>query len=528
MPALLRRVPKADYICAFLLFVLLSIDLTGLKIERVDQQFGDTAQLAEVVENIDTRGVPENQIMPSLLEFVKQHLPTLHAPQYATAPLSAPVLYEQNHLQFHAYLIVYPIAVLARFFPVVDVLLALYALSFTATLLLAYLTLRRRTIPIAAACLFCLLVTCHPAWSEGLRGQFYPDRLFMFFGLLFMVAAASQVRRRSWLLVSAVLCLSIDERSAILAGLFLGAYTSLYWRVNPTDRILKLGLAAGLILYGLIVVKFFLPSNIYDGSFLPTSLASAIGRFQLPGFAHGALLFLAINAALWIIALFDWRAALIALLLMLPNVFGSIGGAEKLGWSTHYQDGYLPALIWAAMAGLTRAYRLLTAPPQRIALFGGICAIVCALALVNPYDGTAAYANVENQFVFWYPRERAGYDAPAERVANMWPQQLAQAVPEGSVVTTIESAMPALYHGRTLRLFPLDIDHANYAVMVYVGGAGENATYSGVVDYWGPDDTRAANAVIVERMRRDGYDFDHPVFTAPNGLIVLQRLPAGR
>lgn len=523
MQAFIKRVFKPEYICAALLFVLLTADLVNLKIVRVDQQFGDTAQLAEVVENIVTRGVPENQIMPNLIEFFAQHLPTMHAPQYATLPLNPPVLFEQNHLQFHSYIILYPIAVLARFFPVVTVLLTLYVLSFTATLLLAFFALRRRSVSIAGACAFCLLLTCHPAWSEGLRGQFYPDRLFIFFGLLFMLTASSRTSRRRALFVTALLCLSIDERTAITAGLFLLAYTLLYWTANQIDRVAKLAVASGLIVYGLVVVKFFLPNNVYDSSFLPTSLGSAIGRFHIPGFSHDALLFLAINASLWILAWFDWRAALIAFLLMLPNVFGNIGGAEKLGWTTHYHDEYLPGLIWAALNGFTRAYRLLATRPQRLALYVGTAAIICALGLTNPYLGTVAFANIQNLFVFWYPRESRMYNTPAERALNAWPRQLADAVPEGSVVTTIEAGMPALYHHRTLRLFPMDLDHADYAVLVYNGGTGASAIYSGVVDYWGADDTTKANAVVVERMRRDGYDFAHPVFTAPNGLTVLRR-----
>ena len=519
----MRRAFAIEILVAAICFLLITIDLTQLKIVRTDQQFGDTAQLSEVIENISTRGTPANQIMPGLLTFLSQHVPTLHAAEYATAPLAPPAVYEQNHLQFHAYLILYPIAALARVFTVNGVLMALYVLSFTASLFLVYLALRRWGIPVAAAAFFCLLVVSHPAWSEGLRGQFYPDRLFILFGLLLMLTATSRTPRRALLAVSALLCLSIDERAAITAGLFLVAYTCLYWTINRCDRVLRAALGIGLIAYGGIAVKYFLPNNIYDGSFLPTSWADLIGRFSMAWFSHDAVIFLIVNASLLLVALFDVRAAVIAFLLMVPNIIGTLGGAEKVGWSTHYQDEYLPALLWAAMLGYVKAYRTWPQTRYRAALFGGVALIIVALALMNPSDATFSRANVDNIFVSWYPRESRAFNTPEARAATAWTQQLAQAVPEHSVVTTVEPAMPFLYHDRTLQLFPIDLDHADYAVMVTTK-TGSHVAYSGITDFWGPEDTAAATEVVLTRMRRDGYDFEHPIYIAPNGLTVIRRV----
>jgi hypothetical protein len=522
--ARVKRTFSIEILAAIICFLLLTIDLTQLKIVRTDQQFGDTAQLSEVIENISSRGTPANQIMPGLLTFLAQHVPTLHAAQYATAPLAPPAVYEQNHLQFHAYLILYPIALLARVFTVNGVLMALYVLSFTGPLLLLYLALRRWGIHIAATVLFCLLIVCHPAWSEGLRGQFYPDRLFILFGLMLMLTATSRTPKRVLLAVSALLCLSIDERGAITAGLFLVAYTVLYWTINRCDRFVRLGLGIALIGYGVIAVKYFLPNNIYDGSFLPTSWIDLYGRFTMAWFTHDVLIFLLVNASLLVVALFDVRAALIALFLMLPNIVGTLGGAEKVGWSTHYQDEYLPALIWAALLGFVKAYATWPRIRYRAALLGGVALVIVFLALLNPYDGTFGRANIDNQFVFWYPRESKAFNTPEARAATIWTQQLAQAVPEHSVVTTVETAMPFLYHDRSLQLFPIDLDHADYAVLVATG-TGPATIYTGVTDFWGPQDTLAANEVVVTRMKRDGYDFAHPVYTAPNGLTVIRRIP---
>jgi hypothetical protein len=172
------------------------------------------------------------------------------------------------------------------------------------------------------------------------------------------------------------------------------------------------------------------------------------------------LIFLLVNASLLVVALFDVRAALIALFLMLPNIVGTLGGAEKVGWSTHYQDEYLPALIWAALLGFVKAYATWPRIRYRAALLGGVALVIVFLALLNP----------------------------------------------------------------SLQLFPIDLDHADYAVLVATG-TGPATIYTGVTDFWGPQDTLAANEVVVTRMKRDGYDFAHPVYTAPNGLTVIRRIP---
>ncbi len=520
------QLSELELLFALVVFVILSFSLFQLKVAHVDQQSGDTAQLMEISENIATRGWAANQILPDVLAYLHNGVPVWQADRFATDPLLPPARYELNHLQFHMYLIMYPIAAFVRFFPAASVLLAIYVLCFTATLLLVYFALRRAAVAPVVAAAFCLLITFHPAWSQGLRGQFYPDRIFIFAGLLFMLLASSAAVRRIPLVAAAILCLSIDERAAITAGLFLLAYSILYWRKPNVDRWFKIGLACALIVYGIIVVKFLLPDNIYDAGFLPSSLTEAIDRFYNPTFRNSALLFLFVNCSLWVLSWFEWRAALIAFMLMIPNLIGTIGGSEKLGWSTHYQDEYLPALIWAAVVGFVRAYQLFRARSPRIAPFAmtAVTAVlVCFLALIDPQTGTFSTANINETFVFWFPREAQAMSGTTSVQIRQWGDELRHSIPEGTVVTTVEAGMPYFYHHRTIRIFPVAVDQADYAVVVRTG-AGSDPGYTGVVSFFGPDVMAKANALIFERMKRDHYDFAHPVYSAPNGLTVLRRV----
>ena len=91
------------------------------------------------------------------------------------------------------------------------------------------------------------------------------------------------------------------------------------------------------------------------------------------------------------------------------------------------------------------------------------------------------------------------------------------------IFAVVEVGMPWLYHNRTLRLFPVDIDRADYAVVIR-NVTGSAPAYTGVVNFFGPEVTAKANTLILARMKRDRYDFSHPVYTAPNGLTVLRRV----
>lgn len=46
--------------------------------------------------------------------------------------------------------------------------------------------------------------------------------------------------------------------------------------------------------------------------------------------------------------------AILALGALVPNLLGSIGGAEKLGWTTHYHSPYFPFLVLAVLLGYAR------------------------------------------------------------------------------------------------------------------------------------------------------------------------------
>ncbi|MDB5092390.1 MAG: hypothetical protein JWO85_491 [Candidatus Eremiobacteraeota bacterium] len=528
----LRRFLNKDFLIAVALFVAAVITLTNLKLAMVNEFQGDSALFFQMTDNIAERGLPVSNVFENILTVAGGQTFSRTAAQLATDPLTPTSVAEGNVFGLHAYYIMYPLSLLAKIVPTRVLLMGLFALAFMGVPLVAYLWLRRRGIPILAAVLFCLVVTAHPSWSEGiLNGQFYPDRLYVLLGFAFMCLIAREGTPRSWQLTAAVLGALVTERAAIVSGIFVVLYVALYWRRPSLDRYFKLGLAAGLLLYGFFVLKFGIigtsSAQAYS-QFLPGSAAAVAANFHNPAFAAKALVFVLVNAIFLIVALFEWRAAIIAAILMLPNLLGSIGGAEKTGWSTHYHDLYLPALLWAAMLGYRVAYRRAESAKLTGAVYAGGLAMVLLSGLIDPYAFAPmkiGLSNIANLFPFQFSRDAAANLGANGDALRAYHAGVSAAVPEGSIVSTPESTMADVYSHRTVRFFPVGIDTADYAVLSIAGTTPSGQPlYGGALSFLGAAEQAKINAMVVARMKRDHYDFTHPVLIPALGVAIVSRV----
>lgn len=497
--------------------------LIALKIIRVDLLRGDSAIYFQTLRNIAAHGTPTSSLFTHVLFFVQSHLPKMTASQIAASPLLTPAGGNENILRLHSYFVLFPIGLLAKIVPVSWLLPIVFALSFVGFVYLAVVMLLRRSIPAAGAAIFGLIVMTHPAWGDSiLFGQFYPDRIFVLSGFVLM-ALASRERASRWAFIAvALLCASINERGALTAGGALLLYTLLYWR-TVTDRTFKLVTSAALLVFGELMLKIVVVNSAYS-TFLPTSLHVLMKELQQPHFVNGIFILLLVNAALFAIAFFEWRAAIIALIVMLPNVFGNIGGAEKTGWSTHYHSFYFPILVWAAVLGFTRAYRLASAHRMKWAFYAGAGAALLLTGSVVPFASTPeiALAQLAQTFLPTVTAQVQTFVSPRGVALYLLGQEVSAAVPEGASVTTPEAGMPFLYHKRSVYFFPMNIDTANYAVLA-VWPSGNGYTYGGALSFLGAAELSRVNNVILKRMRKDGYDLNNPHVIPGLGIAIVKR-----
>jgi hypothetical protein len=519
------RVGRIELVAALLAFATLFALIATLKDVRVLDMRGDSAIFMQAVDNINARGAAVSGVFANAQAYLESGLLTQTAEQLAKDPLQPPADENRSVLGLHADYVLYPIALLARAAGVQTAIALVYALSYTGLLLAAYLFLRARGVPIAGALLFALMIVSHPAWGGTIWGQFYPDRLFVLLGFLFMCAVSTRTTP-AWLLVLAAFgCGLVNERGAAMAALFAGAYAVLYWPTLGERRNVLFAIAGVLGAYSWAIHNYVIEKSHFD-QFLPGSVADVQARFADPAFAGKARLFSLINALALVLAAFEWRALVIAVLCLLPNLLGNIGGAEKTGWLTHYHSFYLPAVFWAAAVGYAALYRRVTSaftPALAAAPF--VLALVLSAIDPNSYAPIAAApSNVANNFVLALGREAPALLGPSRAALSAIPGTYAAAVPEHTVVTTGESAMPFLFHDRVLRYYPVGIDTADYAVLDVAGKTGERLDYVGAVSYLGPDEKKKIDAMLLARMRRDGYDLDHPVAYFPaTSVAVVKR-----
>ncbi|QTH42325.1 DUF2079 domain-containing protein [Cohnella sp. LGH] len=524
---------KKEFYIVTLIFLLLAISLTSIRFFNWLPDQGDSAFLFDLTENIAYTGKPESGVAGGIVNYLfDKHYTIMPIEQFITDSLQMPEEYKMNFFKYHTYLFLYVVAPLAWLIPVDILLKALTVGCFVGIPYLLYMFMRRRGVSIGAAALFCVPLVSHPAWSQALQGQLYVDRFFMFFGLLFAILFTSAKPNKYYILFSALLAMTFTERTGLIAGLFAVGFVTLYWKKIDTLKYYRLTIGLGMIIGSALLKKLFTSYEAYN-NFLPQSYQEVVSRLQNPEFMEMAWIFLLFNVVLMgFFMFFNWRVALLAFGTMLPNIIGNIGGAEKVGWMSHYHSNYYPFLAFAAATGfVVLNARLREAGARKLWVGSAIpVAITVCMGLINPYEFKSVNISLQNvaynPFYKHAKDLRLFYADDYGKVIKDSKKQIQAAVPEGSVVTVPEGAMANLYKNRQVNFFPVGIEQADYAVMTILGKDETTGAYiyGGTASYLGPEATGKINAAIVERMKLSGYDFENPVLVGLVGIAVVKKI----
>jgi hypothetical protein len=496
---------------------------------------------AYMVESIDTTfryWVPLTQLVKSSIEEIR----TISSQEAArvcqmSLPLDrGPMM---NIFVWHSMPILYLIAPLKWLFDGKAIVAALTSLTFVGMIVILYVAARRKNVPLLAALSFAFLVTAHPAWSYGMFWQFYPDRMFMVFGLLYVITLVSYLEQDqascAWLMLlsaNAVLATLCTERAGImisgytLACLFLFRGLHFRWQ-DLIPASIAVAAAAYVVLYMRLV-----QNNEFYGSFAAGFLPKVAEILQ-HGLDPSSVKFLLINGlGIGLLACFHWRLLLVAGGSMLPNLLGSIGGAEKIGWFSHYHTLYFTFLVAAALYGLIRLHR--NFPGSAATISASVGMIVCGilLLLINPYETKPLFAlslsNIEGYAPLKVARLITDSDASrAVEVHNAMVRSAAAKVPPGRSVSSVEGMMPALYDtegGRHISVYPLGLDEVEYLALPFERTSDGQLVLSGAVSYWGPESQRRINECMNERLVRLGFRPSAIIPAVPGaawGMVVL-------
>jgi hypothetical protein len=228
--------------------------------------------------------------------------------------------------------------------------------------------------------------------------------------------------------------------------------------------------------------------------------------------------FLVTNVLLFgIFSIFNWRLSIIAFGAMLPNLFLTTGGAEKVGWSTHYHSMYFPFLVFASAIGFSKLWVFLNVAKYRVILVGILIVLMSVISKYSPGYGGEKGAIVR-LYEFYTRDESNNYD---KTIASQL-KQIESAIPAGSKVTAVERFIPILYIDKTIFYYPIGIDTADYAV-VSKFSRPDGTFYSGGAVSFIPGESEKIDKCLIQRLRTAGYDVDNPKFVI-GASVILKRV----
>lgn len=517
-----------------LIFLGFAWRLSSLQMDLAKCQQSDTAMFLDVADAVARKGVPHTKTNAAIMDaYPLWGMDGDAALATRIEPSPQPI----NQFTRHPYLIAYVLAPAAWLFPMEKSLPAVHACALAGMLLLIYLFLRRWGISWWFSAVFTATVALHPAWSLAATGQLYFDRFYLptalaFTCLLYELVTALQPatwRRIGLTTLFGLLAASTNERGAGMVMCIALGCLGLWFR-RGFDRRLYLVFASLAVILGTYVVLWFKLFCVNpDSQGFVSQITSFAGITW--GLAHpdALLRFIGFNLLpLGLLACWSWRAAILAGGALLPNLLGFIGGAEKIGWSTHYHTPYFPILVFSAMVGVVAFWRRVQSIKWRLVAAGMIVTPALLVAFCNPYEGKPDLGQIHFMRTVWGMGWEHWRDGARSSIATRasWRNRLAELVPPGSSVSTIECGFPPLFRNRTIYYFPVGIDNCDFVVMAFMGRdeAGK-VRMGGTISYQGQGER--LDRAYLARMAELGFDIENPEVIGDTVLITRKRKTGG-
>lgn len=475
---------------------------------QIKNQLGDTAFVAQVLYNFKHTLQMQTTYYTSTTESI-DHVWYKLATEVCAMDLESKFT---NTPWGHHYFIAYLLIPIARVMDIPVMLAMLHAGIYTSVLLFAYLLARQKKLSIPLAILFTILVMHHPLWNQGLIGQFYFNRFFLpFCGFLILFLEKKKLKYALIFLICA-LAASTNEIYGITIFIVLMSYMWIYRKV---DRTL-------LFFAGLLLVFGFVSTAYIQQHFpLRSTQTNTLGYLFGYGF-YGMVqtiwmnvidvktqVFLMINMlAMGVFAFFDLWLILPLFIVLVPNILVNLGGAEKIGWSTHYHIGYFIPLIWISLVGLSR----MNDRPKLQTAFIGISLVF--MIWVNP---VTLQLNERPNIVIKRLIQSMQYHIQLDKIDLEFRRKLREAVGEGTTLSVPEAISYTLYD-HTMYYYPMGIDTVNVVVLKFDETKTGDQRFSSI--NYGHQDPNL-DLCIFERMKKGGFDFDNP--TIVNNWVVIRR-----
>lgn len=412
----------------------------------------------------------------------------------------------------HFYFIMYALIPFTRFISI-DILMALMqSIIYVSVLFFAYFFSRGRKINIINSLLITVLVSQHPLWSYGIFGQFYFNRFFLPFSAAVIWFLTRKKINYFLLSVVTILALSVNEiYGVVLLIIFIGY--GIFFNKKEFKKLLILGFVSGL--YSLITMNIILqtvgPQATQTGFIKQTfnlNILRTLNKLISNAFSQNSLIFFSVNFIfLGIFSFSGFKTALLAFLLLLPNLLVNIGGAEKTGWSTHYHINYFVPLVWLSIVGFSQI-------KFRNKVTGSLilsCLILITL-FIDPYNfkfGSQSNLQIIKMLKLF------NYDIRENKKIIAFKKNLRVAVGYKTRISAPESIVYNLLD-HEIYYYPLNIDNVDKVIFRYFPDKKGEERFSSI-NYGQQDEN--LDKCIIERMKKNNFDFTNPAIV--DGWAVI-------
>ena len=528
--AIVMKIPHKEKLLVSLAFsIIFTIVAVALTINWYNGM-GDNATYADITLNIAKTGKPTSQVLSTVIDYVfKENLTTITPEDISTLNLNTHH-YDQNVFRFHFTPIQYLLAPFAKVIPIHILWESLNAFSFIGILFLGYFFLRNQGTSIMDTLILLTLISSHPAWNYSIFGQIYIDRFFFLSAALLLFSTGKNKHNSHLIFTGALISALIIEKMAIITGIFLIAYAILYWKnIRSRLRLQMLFLGALLGLFAFGIIKFYL-DNSYYSNFLSLSSVMNFDNYlsSYPNASQNLIVFTLVNLPLLLLGIFEWRALIIALIMMIPNIFGNIGGAEKTGWTTHYHTTYFPFLIWAAMLGYINLQKKWLKNKSKYIFYIACLLLAIVYGNVNQLsDISMNKASLSKAIYGSWPVRIFEILKDSYKPTGKYRRQkqleivIRETIPLGSKVSVPENLIIFLFQNYQVYYYPLGIDDADF-IVININNNPALPKYSGIYTFLGESNNTQIDTVLFDRMIDKGYDVNHPVIY--HDVAIIKRL----
>ncbi len=475
---------------------------------HIRNQVGDTAFVAQVLYNFKHTLRMQTTYYTSTTESI-DHVWYKPAAEVCAMDLESQF---KDTPWGHHYFIAYLLVPFARVMDIPLLIAIIQAGIYTSVLLFAYLLARQKEIRIPIAVLFTLLITQHPLWDQGLVGQLYFNRFFLpLSGLIILFLERKKINYICVFLAS-LFAASTNEIYGITIFMIIVSYL---WIYKKKDAKL-LALAVGSLMFGFV-------STVYIQQNFPLRSTQTNSLGSLFGHGIGGMIreiwknIIEIKTRIFILinilgggffTLFHFWLIPPLILVLVPNILVNIGGAEKIGWSTHYHIGYFIPLIWLSALGLTKIYER----PKYQVIFLSIC--IAFLVWINPSTfqlnerpNIVIKKIAQSVFYYWQHGQR---DLEYHR-------QLRETVKENETLSVPE-AVSYHFYDHAMYYYPMGINTVSTVILRYDDTQLGDRRFSSI--NYGHQDPNL-DLCIFNRMKKDGFDFNNP--TIIDGWAIIRR-----